>query len=132
MKNSFLTGAKASIRPTDKVIIEATSPNNNRHCVFEDDGETGYFYALEKDASSYSMVNALLIYQYPNGNTDDRPFSLELKWSEQSHMCALVISDGLHGLFDWNNQVAYNGSGFPKGLNGWTNKDDLEAAVNSL
>ena len=56
-------------------FIESLSPENNYGVVFEDDGETGYFYAVEKDKEGHGLkvLDALHIYEVDaeekDGNT---------------------------------------------------------------
>ncbi len=46
-------------------FIESLSPENNYGVVFEDDGETAYFYALERDPDNPEprILDALHIHQ---------------------------------------------------------------------
>jgi hypothetical protein len=51
--------------PGEDSFVESFSPENNYGVVFEDDGETGYFYAVEKDkdGSGLRILDALHIYE---------------------------------------------------------------------
>lgn len=54
-----------SFRRGEDFFLESFSPENNYGVVFEDDGETGYFYAVEKDPGGHGLrvLDALHIYE---------------------------------------------------------------------
>jgi len=58
----------------DDVFIESFSPENRYGVVFEDDGETGYFYAVEKDGDGHGVriLDALHIYEAHEGPDEER------------------------------------------------------------
>jgi len=53
----------------EDAMVESFAPENRYGVVFEDDGETGYFYAVEKDAdgSGLRVLDALHIYEGDEG-----------------------------------------------------------------
>jgi len=56
----------------EDTFVESFSPENQYGVVFEDDGETGYFYAVEKDKDGHGLrvLDALHIYEGDEGPGD--------------------------------------------------------------
>jgi hypothetical protein len=54
--------AQDAFSPGTPTTIEAPSPSVPLAVVFEDDGDTGYFYALELEDRDNPIVDALHIY----------------------------------------------------------------------
>lgn len=50
-----------TIKVGEKIVIEGPSPSTDFAVVFEDDGETGYFYGLDESCQSDPIVDALLL-----------------------------------------------------------------------
>jgi hypothetical protein len=77
--NGYLMQEQRFIRGGD-VFIESFAQENKHGVVFEDDGETGYFYAVERDDEGPGMrvLDALHIYEVPDagamdGNNEGEP-----------------------------------------------------------
>lgn len=54
--------AEQLIRVGEPVIVEAESPSRRYCVVFEDDGDTGYLYAVDVAGSEQSILDAMHIY----------------------------------------------------------------------
>jgi hypothetical protein len=106
-------------------FIESVSPENNYGVVFEDDGETAYFYALERDPTSQEprILDALHIYQTEETGVEDKtPQKLMIIWSRDWMKAALVIDGRCHGLFDFKEHGGYNINEFPPPAGPWTKR----------
>ena len=116
----YLMQRQTIVRGQD-TFIESFSPENNFGVVFEDDGETAYFYALEKDPASQEqrVLDALHIYETEEG-MEEKQFSLFMIWSKDWLKCALVIDGICNALFDFENQGGYNLNEFPPPNGIWT------------
>ena len=68
MEPPFL-GAEQELNVGTETVIESDSPDETRGVVFEDDGETGYFYARDYSMPEHYFVDALHIYN-SQGVTD--------------------------------------------------------------
>ena len=70
--NGYLMQDKRLVRGED-TFIESFSQENRYGVVFEDDGETGYFYAVERDEEGMGLrvLDALHIYEVEDAG--DRP-----------------------------------------------------------
>lgn len=114
-RQSFVAG--------QNTFIESFSPENNYGVVFEDDGETGYFYAIEKGPGNgeQRILDALHIYELAD-TTEKKPSSLLIIWSKDWLKCALVIDDHCHAVFDFENHGGYNINEFPPPNQIWTKR----------
>jgi hypothetical protein len=69
-EHEFLVGSK--------VLVAEDSPNGVYSAVFEDDGETGYFYAVRLPQTDDGILDAVHIYNVTNVTDKDRPDFLSL------------------------------------------------------
>jgi len=107
----------------EDTFIESFAPENNYGVVFEDDGDTAYFYAVERDKDGHGSVilDALHIYQSGEGENGAPPASkLLIVWSKDWLKCALIIDDFCHALFDFEAHGGYNINEFPPPNDFWT------------
>ena len=88
--------------------------------VFEDDGETGYFYALDAEKSDNQICDAVQIYIVKNVVNKDIPSEIEIVWSEDGLKSALLINDFPHAVFDFSAQRGYCRTNFPPSDKNWT------------
>lgn len=121
--NGYLMQEQSFVKGEDN-FIESFSPENKYGVVFEDDGETGYFYAVEKDAEGQGLrvLDALHIYEAdPTGEkVEKKPSKLIIVWSKDWKKCALVIDGYCHAIFDFEAQGGYNINEFPPPNSFWT------------
>ena len=68
--------------------------------MFEDDGVTGYFYAVDRSGESQSIRCALHIYNVRDLPEDDPPSTVDIVWSTDDEAVALAINDVPHAAFD--------------------------------
>lgn len=104
----------------EDTFVESFSPESRYGVVFEDDGETAYFYAAEKDpeGSGLKILDALHIYEGAElGKTN-----LKIVWSRDWMKCALVLDGYCHALFDFAEQGGYNINEFPPLNDIWSKK----------
>lgn len=103
-------------------FIESFAPENNFGVVFEDDGDTGYFYAVEKDAQGQGLkiLDALHIYETADQQQREEKISLRIIWSRDWLKAALVIDGLCHAIFDFQAHGGYNINEFPPPNDIWT------------
>lgn len=107
--------------PGENVFVESTAAENNYGVVFEDDTETGYFYALEiSPEGEQRILDALHIYEVENVTGSEKPHALKIIWSTDWLKCALVINNYCHAVFDFKNHGGYNRNAFPPPNEFWT------------
>jgi hypothetical protein len=103
-----------------KDFLRSVSENNPSNAVvFEDDGETGYFYALDLSCAEKQIQDALHIYKItPHQN---KRFELCITWSKDGTKVALLMDGLVHGVFDFVAKAGFCRTGFPyEGQNGWS------------
>ncbi|EHG7890090.1 MULTISPECIES: DUF2251 domain-containing protein [Citrobacter] len=94
-------------------VIESLAPEGSYTAVFEDDGQTGYFYALDDSSDGNPIKDALHIYNAEDVSDGHIPSDLKIGWSEDSKKCVLLINGYPHGVFDFESKNGYCRSGFP-------------------
>lgn len=97
--------------PGKDTFIDSTADNENA-VVFEDNEETGYFYAVERN-ERLKILDALHIYNVNDIVDNDKPSTLKILWNENESMALLAINDYYHALFDFKNKAGYCRTGFP-------------------
>jgi len=116
MHRSFQAGT-----PT---VLESPGPRTPNKVVFEDDGETGYFYALDLSRpDSSQIVDAIGIY---NVNRTDSPkaLSIRIQWAGDAGKVALFVNGRAEAVFDFDGKRGYARSGSPMpGVSPWPRSD---------
>jgi hypothetical protein len=96
-------------------VFEARSPNDRYAVVFEDDGDTGYFYALNFSAKEKNPIQeAMSIYDVKNVADRAKPSEVILVWTADSGQAALFINSYPHAVFDFAKKRGYCRTDFPK------------------
>jgi len=111
---------EAEIIPGEDNFVESFSSENQYGVVFEDDGETGYFYAVEKDkeGAGVRILDALHIYE--DESIGKSKTKLMMVWSKDWMKCALVLDGYCHAIFDFAAQGGYSLNEFPPPNAIWT------------
>jgi len=111
--------------PGQDTFIESLSPENHYGVVFEDDGETAYLYAMEKDkeGTGLRVLDALHIHERDEEDEVTETRKLQIVWSRDWLKCALVIDGQCHALFDFEAHGGYNINEFPAPNGIWTRGD---------
>ena len=105
-------GAQQEIQVGTPTVMEAESPDGRFGVAFEDDGETGYFYA--RDCSVESLfVDALHIYSVKDVADRHLPSTAHILWSADSSKACFIINRYPHAVFDFTTKRGYNRDGFP-------------------
>ena len=107
-------GAQAEIKIGEPAVLESDTPDGERGVVFEDDGETGYFYARDYRVEGKLFVDALHIYSVKGVIDSDRPSALKIIWTRDFTKSALLVNHSPHAIFDFTGQVGYCQDEFPE------------------
>ena len=103
------------------LMIEGAAPTGHFSAVFEDDGETGYFYAIDRAAKGQSIQDAVHIYNVASVTDKDKASTVRIGWTADGSKVALLINDYPHAVFDFEAQQGYCRSGFPPpGVGPWS------------
>lgn len=98
------------------VIIECPAPSGTFLAVFEDDEETGYFYALDTTHEGAPVQDAAWIYNVDQGTDRTKPVKVKIGWASDNNKVALFIDDSPCAVFDCMSKQGYCRSGFPPPL----------------
>ena len=104
MHRSFVPGTRTvlvspGLRPPNKVF-------------FEDDGETGWFYALDLSRpDTAQIVDALFIYNVSGFAGHPKLLSVRIQWSTDGGRAALFLDDRGEAVFDFDRKRGYARSG---------------------
>jgi hypothetical protein len=94
----------------------------NHGVAFEDDLDTGYFYAFSTGAE-FVILDALHIYNVSDVVLRQTPCNLAVVWTEDNHIAALLINGYCHAIFDFNKRVGFCRNGFPENKGEWRQTD---------
>lgn len=102
-----------TFKPGDRTSFGIDSLTHPHSAFFEDDGETGYFYAMDLSRSDNMIVDAVQIYNVANVSDRERESCISIRWSADGMKCALVINDYPHAAFDFTAKCGYCRTNFP-------------------
>jgi hypothetical protein len=106
--------AEEALRVGRPLVVDADSPAGRHAVVFEDDGETGWFYAIDTEVEDGNPVqDAQLVYVVADVTDADRASTLEIGWSDDGLKALLLINDQPHAAFDFQQRQGWCQSGFP-------------------
>lgn len=105
--------AEAQLLVGRATVVEGPAPDGNFLAVFEDDENTGYFYALDMSDDSDPIQDAVHIYNVRSVTDGDKPSIVKIGWSADSRKVVLLINQHPHAVFDFEKQRGYCRTGFP-------------------
>ncbi len=123
MKLKASTSVEQTLNVGTDTYVDSPSPGGRYAVVFEDEGRTGYFYALDMSKMSNGVnpiVDALQIYNVGSVVDRDIPSTLQIIWSEDGLKAALFINNYAHAVFDFEASRGYCRTGFPPPDGRWT------------
>jgi hypothetical protein len=118
----------------EAVVIEASSPVGSLAVVFEDDGDTGFFYAVDVSGDELRILDAMHIYTVVDVSDREIPPMLKLIWNTGGTRAALLVNDRLHAVFDFVARRGYCRDDYPEppAESDWIRREwselDLESA----
>lgn len=110
---SIIVTAEEELLVGQELVLEGPSPVGRFVTVFEDDGDTGYFYALDTRVEGNSIQDALHIYNVANIMDRATASVVKIGWSEDSQKAVLLINNFPHAIFDFNSRRGFCQTGFP-------------------
>jgi hypothetical protein len=118
-------GAEAKITVgTPDTLLESTVAAGERSVIFEDDGTTGYFYAVRPGAE-LEMLDALHVYDVANVTDRQIPVTVQIFWDETESAAVLLINGYGHALYDFQRSAGFCRNAFPPASNGQILKREL-------
>ena len=117
-KSKIIIYEEQTYKVGQDTFIDSTAENNNA-VVFEDDGETGYFYAVYRNKCLH-ILDALHIYNVMDITDKYMPSTIKILWTEDLNKAILSINNYYHAVFDFQNRAGYCRTGFPPANSEWT------------
>ena len=116
-----------TFKPGDRTCFGSDSVSHPYSAFFEDDGETGYFYALDRTRSNEMIVDAVHIYNVADVSDHKRESIVSIVWSPEGMKSALLINGFPHAAFDYGAKRGFCRTNFPNSSNvatgGWDGTD---------
>ncbi|MCO8161822.1 DUF2251 domain-containing protein [Pseudomonas sp. 21LCFQ010] len=109
--------AESELMIGQDLVLEGPAHEGSLVAVFEDDGTTGYFYALDTDTEGNPIQDALHIYDVEDVIDRDKPSVVRIGWSMDHRKALLLINGNPHAVFDFDNKQGYCRTGFPPPIN---------------
>ena len=103
-----------------RTAVESRSPCTQFSVVFEDDGETGYFYALDATLLDQPILDTLHLYNVDDVTDRESPSRLQIVWATDGLKAALVINRYPHAVFDFQAKRGYCRTNFPPPTSDWS------------
>jgi hypothetical protein len=100
-------------------FFDSVSPEGQYGVVFEDNTETGYFYAVDME-NGQQILDALHIYNVVNVVDKDKPRKIQIAWDGKAMIASLLINNYCHAIFDFQSQSGYCRNGFPDTNSNWS------------
>jgi len=107
--------ATETLKVGQPLVVDADSPAGRYATVFEDDGETACFYAVDTDVEDGNPVqDALLVYVAADVTDADEASTLEIGWSDDGLKALLLINDAPYAAFDFERRQGWCVLGLPE------------------
>jgi len=106
-------------------FIDSVADNQNA-VVFEGNGETGYFYAIDNSEGEIKILDALHIYNVNNVVDKEKPSTIKILWTVDETKSFLSINNYYHAVFDFKNKAGYCRNAFPDASGAWTKEKNRE------
>jgi hypothetical protein len=105
-----------------ETVIDSCPDMTDNAVIFEDDGITGYFYAIERpETGEMKILDAVHIYNVDNVTDKDRPSEVKIYWTKDLNKSGLFINDYCHAIIDFKNKNGLCRTGFPPPSQTWPN-----------
>jgi hypothetical protein len=93
-------------------LLDSTAAAGSIGVMFEDDGTTGYLYAV-RPGRELELLDALHIYDVADVADRQVPVQAQLFWTVEETAAALVINGHCHALYDFKWQAGFCRNAFP-------------------
>lgn len=107
-----------SLTRGEPIVLDVPGPDGTRLVVFEDDGETGYFYAVDcQDETAPRVVDAVFVYEA--AAAPETSEVAEVRWSADGVRAALFLSGVAQAAFDFASGRGYGRAEGPGPAHPW-------------
>ncbi|HEV7381317.1 MAG TPA: DUF2251 domain-containing protein [Dyadobacter sp.] len=111
-------GFEQTFRIGEDAYFTSVAPETSFVVSFEDDTETGYFYAVAV-GEQMRILDALHIYNVIDVIHRDKPCQIQIMWTEDGLVASLLINGYCQGLFDFSKQEGFCRNNFPESKGEW-------------
>ena len=105
--------AEDTFRPGDAGVLDAPAPGTRFSAIFEDDGETGYFYGLDLSLTDQPILDALHVYDVQAVTDRAKASTFSIVWTPDGQKVCLFINGYAHAAFDFIARRGYCRTNFP-------------------
>ncbi len=117
----YLTRQAQDFTVGTPLVLESFFEHSPYGVVFEDDGDTAYFYAVHQENG---ILDALGIYNVQDVADKNIPNEINIIWNEACTVAALDINGYINALFDFNCHAGYCRNAFPEAYGDWLQDDN--------
>ena len=111
---SSQTHLSETITIGNPITLECPSPKTSFAAIFEDDGETGYFYGLNLEDKKQPILDSLHIYDVQDILDPNVSVQIDIFWSDDGLKSRLEINGFSHAVFDFESRKAYCRTNYPR------------------
>ena len=120
-----------SFLPGDTTWYASDSPSAHYSAVFEDDGDTGYFYAYDRGTSGGgAILDACHIYNVRSVVDREVPSEVSVIWTPDGLKAALLLNGQPHSVLDFAARRGYCRSNWPAPKGPWRSAASTRAPWN--
>ena len=116
-----------SITIGSKISMCSISPSQDFTAVFEDDGESANFYALNALRKDRQILDVVNIYTVEHVSDIKSPCNVHIRWSDDALKVLLLIDGYPHAVFDFQHKRGYCRTNYPNvprdGNPSWKSED---------
>ena len=116
--------ARETITVGEEAAVQAPAETPPNSVVFEDNGKTGYLYALDNSIKANPIVDAMMIYDVAQITDKHLPCKLEVVWSGDGLVAVLFLNRHPHAAFDFGERRGYCRTGYPPPDQRWPTSPD--------
>lgn len=110
VEETFLIGQPAP--GADNRLLSSPAAGGDFEVMFEDDGTTGYFYALHNRPEP-QLLDALHVYNVADIADREKPVTALIIWNETEDAAAFILNGYCHALYDFRQRAGFCRSAFP-------------------
>jgi hypothetical protein len=109
----MILGVRQALRVGQPVVLDAPAPTPPYTAVFEDDGHTGTFYAMDESLEGPQIVDAVLVYEVAAFVGEGPVLDASVDWSEDCTRVTLRLDGEVHAAFDFSRRLGASRSAWP-------------------
>ena len=108
--------AQQAFQPGRNVFVVNDAPSGPYSAFFDDDGEAGYFYAVDLTSDNL-ILDVVPVYESAGASEPNRKSSLSIVWSADGQKCALLIDGVPQAAFDFAARRGFTRTRAPRTFN---------------